>query len=1193
MSLTYQTISKININSHFCDFTSVILKCNPLDGLYQSLILLKKGYQVTVVDFTQEYSSVFIRFKNCSYFSRDFEKIFEKLNLNKSEKSYEAFCVVVSQFVNQIHKSFSLLCCGINKTRLETASQHKYGEKGDKNFIGHLTQDEVISELKNEFHIESNFYVNYTLETAQSNSHKFRYPLCFLHDIKRTENAINLNEIKHPTTLHPMTDNISNLLHEFNFEQGFYDQNWPERFIEEKLNKLEAYCIQNDKYNLNLAISGGIDSSVTLMILKKLEERNPKFKVNAFTIPISSTEGIQNRARELCKTMNYSFEEINLTDYHKEFCDYLCQEMEKENIPLTSNRDYVYGCTKSNLRGFTMVNISLNNNGLIIGTGNKDEDVFLKFFSVYGDGFVDVSFMGDVPKFCVYILGNYLKVPDDILYASPSPDLMTTNNSDEEEMGTSYEYASIFLFLLENPVFARSIIEKYKFTEEDNQLFKNHFSKILDIRRKSYHKSVKPENTTNPNVGFYNKDSRAFSEDFQFLNEDEFDIETALEMIKKPVYIYYSGFFSAITKAHLEIAEKAILSQEGYVVLVLSPAPKSYTKPGYEWLSYETRVSSCNIIKMEMTRKHNRRNMKIIINEEKSSGQFLGTYYYLNEFVKRKYLKKSDLIFLCGSDNFENIISGNWLNSQELLREYNFMIVGRNSKKFQCININDSSSSSSEILNSEKEEFVSHDSSYHNNLLRIIKEIFTNPFFKEFLSMQDLTNFKNNERIFKTDDKFRNYLIEHMLRISSYLIKIRKYKNSATMFNDYYKITMCKLIMKMHKNVTVAFSVDLRSEEDRENALLRKDEIFERLTDLKNRRFFEEMLPQELQELQNFPLVDEVVNYKFEGETDKVIVSVYVAYDYKLEKERLFIESTGPWFRVTWVETPLMQSVYSLLTVKHSLYTLLERCFKSINLANNVDKKCCLMSGRRTDSMEFLLLQNMMMCDLYDKEKYLGTSSIDCRKILFENYPIKNIGTSGHELQMVFACLYSEYDQNLPLSSLYTHYCLHKEENEKICILPDTISSDSFLRAMQNIKINGQNFSEIVSKARHDSGDIEKFCELFPEFDVISTEISYLSDLERLQQFDSVKSFGAGGFFGDSNKVHNDERNVNIAVKVVRVYHEQKVMYAVKLSDDYGKESVDTSIQNYKEIVDRYEKLALNCEFDVVVEQEKFNSLIA
>ena len=59
--------------------------------------------------------------------------------------------------------------------------------------------------------------------------------------------------------------------------------------------------------------------------------------------------------------------------------------------------------SRARLRMTTLYQVAAANNGIVVGTGNKVEDIGVGFYTKYGDGGVDIS-----PIAC-------------LLYTSPSP----------------------------------------------------------------------------------------------------------------------------------------------------------------------------------------------------------------------------------------------------------------------------------------------------------------------------------------------------------------------------------------------------------------------------------------------------------------------------------------------------------------------------------------------------------------------------------------------------------------------------------------------------------------------------------------------------------------------------------------------------------------------------------------------------
>ena len=181
------------------------------------------------------------------------------------------------------------------------------------------------------------------------------------------------------------------------------------------------------------------------------------------------------------------------------------------------------------------------------------------------------------------------------------------------------------------------------------------------------------------------------------------------------------------------------------------------------------------------------------------------------------------------------------------------------------------------------------------------------------------------------------------------------------------------------------------------------------------------------------------------------------------------MEATGPWHRVSWLETSMMQCVYETVlrynlelektSYMHWLNGALLRCAKSVAFTRLIQSKStqqikpALFTGRRTGGLLFLLLQNLFFAEHFyqfnapgavtanlllnkqpDITECLSTSSCDAWYILTKKlqspccYPSLNpIGTHAHELQMVISTLYPHLDKEyVPYSQVLSYYLYYK-----------------------------------------------------------------------------------------------------------------------------------------------------------------------
>ena len=462
----------------------------------------------------------------------------------------------------------------------------------------------------------------------------------------------------------------------------------------------------------------------------------------------------------------------------------------------------------------------------------------------------------------------------------------------------------------------------------------------------------------------------------------------------------------------------------------------------------------------------------------------------------------------------------------------------------------------------------------------------TNSLFDELMRLisQNKVNKTNKE----SSELLISWIHEHIPEIRYLLEPFDEFGKtgeiSATTFNDFYKWSMLPVIRHVEtcgeyedKSIHVTFSVNIRTPEERKSLVSHTEDgarlrhnILEALNKLKDRKFdrnlFKDVI--ELKKIniddetvdlicgseyeESRSLIDHVTDKKYEPrewDTNDVVVSFFEASDTKLVGEfRMYIEASGPWHRVTWLETTLMQCVYEVIlrdklekdkkTYAEWLLEALGRCSRSVCAVKKLETdhpenilKGALFTGRRTGGLPFLLLQNLFLADNYPN--CIGTSSVDAWytiKTMVDNLsknkgdesgeenPSRRIlipvGTHAHELSMVFSSLFSIADESLryPLSQIMSHYLYYLTSSTVVdaitglplCVpmLPDTLGTKAFMITASMIRLpNGIPFMEIINNARQDSGELEDFSRTMDDFGfdgaIMASEIEKISDLEK------------------------------------------------------------------------------------------------
>ena len=94
---------------------------------------------------------------------------------------------------------------------------------------------------------------------------------------------------------------------------------------------------------------------------------------------------------------------------------------------------YYLAALYSNLKGKTY---------LVAGTSNKCE-LFVGYFTKGGDSVHDISTIADFTVEEVIKIGEYLKVPEKVLYKAPDDGL--SNQTDEDKLGVKYSEIATYI----------------------------------------------------------------------------------------------------------------------------------------------------------------------------------------------------------------------------------------------------------------------------------------------------------------------------------------------------------------------------------------------------------------------------------------------------------------------------------------------------------------------------------------------------------------------------------------------------------------------------------------------------------------------------------------------------------------------------------------------------------------------------
>ena len=204
---------------------------------------------------------------------------------------------------------------------------------------------------------------------------------------------------------------------------------------------IRKYYKDNNLGGVILGISGGKDSGVVAgLFVEALGKEN----VIGVTLPCHSKENDRIDAKLVSDYYGFELINFDLTNVFDSFKDEL-NNLGVFNEEETKNSDINL---KPRLRMSTLYYLAAlfssvrNKTYLVAGTSNKCE-LYVGYFTKGGDSVHDIAVIADYTVEEVIKIGDYIKVPNKVLYKTPNDGL--SNQSDEEKLGVPYSAVAQYM----------------------------------------------------------------------------------------------------------------------------------------------------------------------------------------------------------------------------------------------------------------------------------------------------------------------------------------------------------------------------------------------------------------------------------------------------------------------------------------------------------------------------------------------------------------------------------------------------------------------------------------------------------------------------------------------------------------------------------------------------------------------------
>jgi NAD+ synthase len=224
---------------------------------------------------------------------------------------------------------------------------------------------------------------------------------------------------------------------------GYFTENDSEKITPIIEEFIIQQVINHKKDGVVIGLSGGMDSTLVAAATKSAfmhwpPSRVPEYRIVGLSIPTAvNSEQDTSDAAKIAEALGIEFHTVDL---EKITCATI-QALPEQVSP------YDKGNMISRLRANVLHTYAAQHNLLVLGTGNRDEDYGVGYYTLFGDGAVHCSPIGEISKRMVKILlktygKRFSRIIDEIANKEPAAGL-ESGQTDFKDLGYSYEFVEL------------------------------------------------------------------------------------------------------------------------------------------------------------------------------------------------------------------------------------------------------------------------------------------------------------------------------------------------------------------------------------------------------------------------------------------------------------------------------------------------------------------------------------------------------------------------------------------------------------------------------------------------------------------------------------------------------------------------------------------------------------------------------